>query len=581
MEITYTSPQQDLIDRLNREKEVAREFAERRHENWNDNYELYRNKVRTNRLTQRQAVNIPLMKETIKTLLSKIDDPPTVSWKELSGDREKEILLQEKWNNDFDELNFEGIDIQDKKTALLYGRAFKKLNFIDNGFKLHALDIYDGVVDPLVDPLDIETARFLIHQNIFKTLRQVLADKKYSEEAKKELKTYLTTSEAIIQSSENKEELEKKQDRLIAMGVDESDFNEFSAGDVILNLNEHYIKLWNPKKKQFEWYICVYVNDKVLLLKESLMDLLGVDFLPFVTWGEDIETQDIWSDGPADLVRTPNKVLNVWFSQMLENSTLKNFQMHWYDATIQGYSPQTYEPGQGRMLPAPGKPSDVIMPVEISGLEDTLTQIDFLIKLIERGTSATAIEKGVSEKKQITLGEVEMLVGKAMERTISMAKFYRRAWRELAMKWYRIREANEGNNTKTTLYKVSAKGKIWPKDIYGRDWKSKTGFKAIVKSSSEQEDEKTKGMQRLFFVKNQFPDNPALVKIIQGRALELVDLTPEEIREVEEYEKKKMEMAITQPTQLPQPPAVGEEEQVLATGIQQRTKELAELSGKI
>ena len=578
-EITYQSPQQDLIDRLNREKEVARQFQERRHEDFNDNYELYRNKVKTNRLTQRQAVNIPLMKETIKTLLSKIDDPPTVNWKELGGNREKEILLQEKWNNDFDSLNFEGIDIQDKKTTLLYGRAFKKLNFLDNGFKLHALDIYDVVLDPLTNPLDIETSRFFIHQNIFKTLRQVLADKRYSEEAKKELKTYLTTSEAIIQSGENKEELEKKQDRLVAMGVNESDFNEFSAGDIILNFNEHYTKLWNPTKKQFEWYICVYVNDKVLLLKESLMDLLGIDFLPFVSWGEDMETQDFWSDGPGDLVRTPNKVLNVWFSQMLENRTLKNFQMHWYDATIQGYSPQTYEPGQGRMLPAPGDPNKVIKPVEVSGLEDTLTQIDFLIKLVERGTSATAIEKGVSEKKQITLGEVEMLVGKAMERTISMAKFYRRAWRELAMKWYRIRDANEGNNAKTTLYKVSAKGKIWPKDIYGRDWKSKAGFKAIVQSSSEQEDEKTKGMQRLFFVKNQFPDNPALVKIIQGRALELVDLTPEEIREVEEYEKKKIE---AMPTQMPQPPIIGEgEEEVLTQGIQQRTRELAELTGKV
>ena len=105
------------------------------------------------------------------------------------------------------------------------------------------------------------------------------------------------------------------------MGVDESDFDKFAAGDVLLNLSEHYIKLWNKEKEKFEWYVCTYVNDKVMLLKESLKNLLGVDFLPFVAWGDDIDTQDFWSDGPADLVRTPNKIINIWYSQMLENRT--------------------------------------------------------------------------------------------------------------------------------------------------------------------------------------------------------------------------------------------------------------------
>ena len=114
---TTTAPVDELIARLVREKEVANEFQERRHEQWNDNYTLYRNKVKLNRLTQRQSVNVPLMKETIKTLLSKIDEPPTITWKELSGSQEKEIILQEKWNDEFDTLNLEGVDIQDKKSV--------------------------------------------------------------------------------------------------------------------------------------------------------------------------------------------------------------------------------------------------------------------------------------------------------------------------------------------------------------------------------------------------------------------------------------------------------------------------------
>lgn len=564
-----------LIERLKKEKETANAFQARRHEDFNDNYELYRNKVQTNRLTQRQAVNIPLMKETIKTLLSKIDDPPSIEWKELDQNQEKELIIQEMWNTDFDEGNFEGVDIQDKKTALLYGRSFTKLNFSDK-FSIDALDIYDVIVDPLVNPLDIETARFIIHQNIYKPLRDVLASDRYSAEGKAKLKVFLNEKDAIIQSAKGKEEVAKKQERLIAMGVDSSDFDTFSAGDVVVNLTEHFTNTWDKKQKKFVRWVYVYAFDDVLLLEEPLEELLGVEFYPFVTWGEDVETQDIWSDGPADLVRVPNKILNVWFSQMIENRTLKNFQMHWYDATKSGYQPQTYEPGPGRMLPSPGNPREAIMPVEISGLEDTLTQIDFLIKLVEKGTSATAMEKGVSEKKQITLGEVQTLLGQSMEKAITMAKSYRRARQELAMKWYRILDANTENGDKRTLYKTSSQGRLWPKVIYGRDWKSKAGYKAIARSTSEQEVESTKSIQKWAFIKQQFPDNPVIAKIAQKRVLEIGDLTPQELREVEEFEKKKLEI----PPVVPQAPAIAPEETELAEGIRKGVGELETLTAR-
>ena len=523
-----------LMEKLLKEKQIAREFQERRHEDWNENYELYRNKTKTNRLTQRQAVNIPLMKETIKTLLAKVDDPPSVEWKELGGDKDKEIMLQETWNEWSDVANIEGIDLQDKKTALLCGRSFKKLNWEGDHVGIYANDIFDVLIDPLADPIDLESSRFLIHQNIFRSLREILADTRYGAKAKNKLKEYLDSKDGLVQSRENKEEWEKKLERLRAMGVDNDEFPLFAGGDVLVNLTEHYTKVWNASKKEFERKVVVYADDTVELLNDTLKNLLGVDFWPFVTWGEDMETQDFWSDGPADLVRTPNKIVNVWFSQLVENRTLKNFQMHWYDATNQGYTAQTYEPGPGRMLPAPGDPSKTILPVNISGLDDTLTAIDFVIRIVERGTAATAIEKGVSEKKQITLGEVETLVGKAAERTVAMAKQYRRSWRDLSMKWYEIMDANASG--KKVLYKTSKSGKIWPKVIYASDWKTKRGYKAVIRSSSEQESEQAKGIQKFMFLRSQFPNNAVLQKISQRRMLEIVDLSPDEIRQVQEAE---------------------------------------------
>ena len=80
------------MERFLAEKKSALDLRERRHQDWDDNYLLYRGKVKINRLIQRQAVNIPLMKETIKTLLSRIDELLIIDWKELAGDEQKQLV---------------------------------------------------------------------------------------------------------------------------------------------------------------------------------------------------------------------------------------------------------------------------------------------------------------------------------------------------------------------------------------------------------------------------------------------------------------------------------------------------------
>jgi len=569
--------QSDLMIKLLHEKKSAREFQERKHEDWNENYELYRNKVRTNRLTQRQAVNIPMMKETIKTLLSKIDDPPMIDWEELSGDEFKELLMQEKWNAFYENDNLEGIDVQDKKTALLAGRTFKKLNWVDDKVDLRALDIYDVVVDPMVDPLDLETAHFMLHQNIFRPLRNVLSDSRYSNEGKQKLKNYMTSKQGLIQSGENKQEFDKKMERLRAMGVDDHEFALFGMGDSLVNLTEHISKIWNVRKQNYEKRVIVYADDQIELLNEPLLSMLGIDRYPYVTWGDDVETNDFWSDGPADLIRVPNKVSNIWFSQMIEGRTLNNFGMHWY-ASGTNYTPQTYEPGPGRMLPSPPlQPGqsikDVIMPVAIDRLDDNMTALQYLTQIVERGTAATAIEKGVGEGGKQTLGEVEILVGKAMERTVAMAKFYKRSWYNTATLWYELTSANQ--RKKETLYKTGADGKIWPKVVRPSEWKSEAGFRPIVRSSSEAESEKTKGMQKLIYIQSLFPNNPAVRRIMQSRALEMVDVTPAELREVEEAEKQ-MQQSVQQQMTMAQTDQMGQGAE--AQPLQQVNEKVSELN---
>lgn len=560
------------MERLQVEKKAALELQKRKHDDWNDNYELYRNKVKTNRLTQRQAVNIPLMKETVKTLLSKIDEPPDIEWNERSNDEVKTIIYQEIWDQASRENKLPLIDVLDKKNVLLYGLSTKKLNIVKDGINVSVLDAFDIAYDPLMNPWDIESSRFIIHSNIFKTIREVLANPKYSEEGKNELKIWAESPAGIIQSAKAREEWEKKMERLKSMGVQSNDFGLFAGGDRLVNLTEHYTKRWNKKTKQFEKRVVVYADDKIALYDETLMDCIGVDFWPFVLWSEDPETNDVYPDSVADLVRTPNKVLNIWFSQMIENRTLRNFQMHWFSPS-EGYTPQTYTPGPGMMLPAPpGEDiNKVIKPVEINGLDDTLEAINALTQIVERGTGATAISKGQAEQGQQTLGEVKILVGTATERTTAMAKFYRMAWEELAKKWDAMMQANAPAFLK--LYKKGQSGKIYQKRVYAGDWVSKAGYEPTVTSGVEQETEQTKELQRLQFVMSQFPNNSALKKIAQKRELKLLNLTPEEIKQVEEAEDKQMEQ---QQAQQQQP----QQQQESPIDTQQMQQQIAELAAQ-
>lgn len=531
-----TQEASDKIVKLVSEKKSARDFQLRKHTGWNENYELYRNKVKTNRLTQRQAVNVPLMKETVKTLLSKVDDPPSVEWKEKSGDDMKELIYQQIWDDNFDTNSLELVDVLDKKNVFLYGISSKMLNLTEKGVSIDVLDVFDVIYDPLMDPLDVETARYIVRQNIFKPLRDILVDDRYTQSGKDKLKDWIATEKGMIVSGQNKEQWDKKQERLRAMGVSSDKFPLYSGGDVLINLTEQYTNIWNAKTKKFERHVITYADDMIELYDDLLENCIGTSMWPIEPWYEDPETNDIYPDGVCDMIQPMNKVINVWFSQQIENRTLQNFQMHWYDATNESYAPQTYEPGPGRMLPAPGDPNKTILPVQINGLDETMTAIDFLTSIIERGTGATALEKGTPEQGAQTLGEVQILVGKATERAKTMAKFYRTSWYKIAVKWNEMMQ----NNTfpKMSLFKTGSDGKVYEKIVYSADWKSKAGYAPSVASSSEQEADEMKSLQKFGVVAAQFPNNVALRKILQTRELKTLDLTASELKEIQDEEDR-------------------------------------------
>lgn len=518
-------------------KKGAFEFQKRRHEEWRENYSLYRDNIITNRLTQRQSVNVPLMKETIKTLIAKTDEFPEVYFESVEGDKQKEVFMNEYWRWTRNEDNLEIKDIVDKKQVGLYGITAMKLNIRDQRFSTEVLEPFDVLIDRYADPSDIDnTANYMCHQNIFRTLSQLSANPFYDQTAVGRLKTFYAESKGLVRSEENYEQMQAKNQRLQDLGVWDTENPE--VGETVVDLVEHYIKLWDEEEKRFKIYVRVTALQETLLMK-PLEEIMGVNFFPLVIWSEDVEKTDLYPDGIGDIVRTPNKVLNAWFSQLTENRTLRNYGMNYYDATGKdSFVPQSFTPTPWGWYPINGNPNDKIKRVEVPELSESIDEMNFVIGMVERATASTKTEKGVESKSGTTLGEIQLISANANERITSVAKFYRRARLQLGEKFYKIVDANADKLKAVKVHKKSIKGKLYSHNLTPSDWKSELGYVCKVVSSGEREQKTIEQVQKFQAIKTEFPNNVPLQLTMKKKMLDLVEMSPEEIEAIMNFEKQ-------------------------------------------
>ena len=558
-EIVLKSPELQMLI-LN--KEGGFNYRERRHDDWRENYTLYRDKVTINRLTQRQSVNLPLMKLSCQTNLKDIDDLPVLYFENLDNDKQAELFKNEYWKLTGEENFFELQDIVDKKQEWLYGRTFDQWQIVNGKVKMTVQDPMDILVDRYCDPHNLHSSRFLIHSHVFVPLSVLEKNKDYDQKAVAELKMWHATEQGLVKNAGNQKSLTAKNEKLADMGL--QDVDSPVLGETVVELSLHFVY------QEEQIYLYVEADDMKILMKKPLEQVIGVtedhffrNHFPYNTWAGDLERQDFWSDGRGDVVRTPNRVLNSWFSQLVENRTLRNFGMHYFDSTIEGFSPQTFNAVPWGWYGVPGKPSEVLQKVDIPDLSESLDEMQFIITMLEKATGATATQQGVQTARQITLGEVQLALGQAQERSKSVSKFYTQVWKDRGLMFIKLLEAGSGKLDATKIYK---KGKntssLYGREISPKDWMTKSGYRCRVWSQNEKDSHDTDALQKINAAKMVMPDNPKLNEVYQRKLLEFADLTPEETTDIMDFEKKKMEMMpLANPMMNPQlgatpPPAV-------------------------
>jgi hypothetical protein len=552
--------QNSLSELLKIKKERAEKYKERRLDEWDENYNLYRNKTTYNRLTQRQSVVIPLMKMGIRTMLKDVDDPPLIYFKEKSGDGQKELFYNEYWVYSARENKLVLKDIVDKKQVFTYGRSFKKLNVVNGRFIFEIVDPYDILVEKTTDPTKVDNTTYFAHTNIYKPLSVIVQNSMFDDEAKKQLVEYFQTQQGSQSAEENSQSMQEKDERLKELGMEEL-VSEPQFGETFVLLTEHYTLLEDEKLKKPVFYYVVTAQDDFVLFFAPLYQVIGdtpdhywYDHLPYTSWADDVETTDFWSDGVGDILRPSNKILNSWFSQLVENRTLRNFGMHYYNSTLRNFIPQTFEPVPWGWYPVPGNPDEIIKKVDVPDLSDSLDELSFVMNISERASAVTTTQQGVVSSQKVTLGEIQLALANAKERIQSMATYYIEDWLDFGQKYIKFLEA-AGENIDAV--KVEKKGrltnKIYEREISPKDWKSEAGYTVEVKNISRDMSATLDQLQKLGYAKSVMPENQALTEIIKQKSLEFADLDAKEVEKVLQEEKQKQEAAQSQPQpQLPE-----------------------------
>jgi len=298
-------------------------------------------------------------------------------------------------------------------------------------------------------------------------------------------------------------------------------------------------------------FLYVEADERQILMKKPLEEVIGItvdhywrNHFPYNSWGDDIERQDFWSDSIADMIRGLNKIVNAWFSQLVENRTLRNFGMHYYNSDLSPeFQPQTFSPVAWGWYPIPGDPREVLQKVDIPDLSESLDEMNFIIGLAEKASGATATQQGAMTERKVTLGEVELALSSAQDRIKGMSKFYTPAWKQRAEIFLKLIEAGADKLDAVEIFKKGKNSKeIFSREIEPSDWMTELGYQVKIWSQDEKDAHDTESLNKLNAVKTVMPYNLKLTEVYNRKLLEFADLPPEDINEIMEFENQKQEM---------------------------------------
>jgi hypothetical protein len=309
----------DLADKIVaqalQEIEEARVYKSGKITNWRTNEGMYYGQKQSDDTT-RANVSLGQMQEFVHTLLSKIDNPLVFKYFKRKNSQLKRVKYLNALRESDAEINFWDLkDIVGKKQAIIYGRAIYAY-YADsiNGYKAHleTIDVYDFLIDPSVSGIDIETAMYMGHYGVVKSVKEL-------KDGVKSKLYHKGAVEEIIESGGNTEET-----------VQEETNKQYRSYDLD-TIGQKEKK--NDNKFKFWQWITTYEGERYYLLMdnngrwircEKLTDLFTSDLFPYWSWACFPDLTEFWTPSYCDYIREILMAQEVCINQMLDNSEAVN-----------------------------------------------------------------------------------------------------------------------------------------------------------------------------------------------------------------------------------------------------------------
>ncbi len=428
------------VNQASEEYEFALKYRQKREPEWRTVDDLYYGKKKKSLIT-RANIHVPKMQGTIETFVSKIDDPPHISFgatkeAEKPNAEKKTALL----HRDLNQGDWELKDILAKKEAALYGRTqFKKYSTSEDGFTDHleVVDCLDFVIDPLAGGLDpMKKANFMGQDNIVKSKYEMITQPDlYDKQAVIDLAKSLQSDNAV-----------------------DNRYNSLAQRRLSLNLSqavfitEDSIKLveWYTTYKGKRYYMLFDPTCKVAVRFSLLTDLFSDNEFPFASWAPFARASEYWTPGLGELIKEPNIIQNILLNQMLDNTAYRNYGMKAYDVN-KVTNPAELKPQPMGKIAVDGNPNDAIKDITFPDIQLALQMYNSVENIFDKETGITNEAKGVPNTKRMSATEFNGLLDSVASRFTTANKTYSACLKRLA-KLYS--DGLDDNMTRSTRVRV-------------------------------------------------------------------------------------------------------------------------------
>lgn len=412
--ITLTD--EELLTRIEGEYTAALNFRRPRVAEWHLNEQiLYGKKPLT--LSKRSNIMINFAAGFMDALLAKIKNPPFINYEpQEEGDTLSARKVSALWKKDsgITSADWEYKDLLGKKLAVPTGRCINKIHSRPKPYKHYKdlIDTYDFLIDPTSGGLDIELAKNMGQDNIFKDPADLRSNDSYNQEMVEQL---IADGGEEPTRAINDNIYKEKQNRMNAIGMN-IDVNNIQQ-DGIFKLLE-----WYTTVDGIRYYVLASMDYRKILKRCPLSDIFSPEekgeqpLWPFRSWAYYADAFNFWSPAPMDLVREIFMTRNVTINQIIDNNEAKNKPMKSYDPGIYLH-PEKLEYRPDGLVPVSkgGDPKAGLYVHETPNLYDPKLLNEILEDLVGKITGISAAAMGGEDNKQrvgIYYGNMNEIAGR-------------------------------------------------------------------------------------------------------------------------------------------------------------------------